>query len=279
MAACGSLSSLFEKPRPENPTLMESLSSWSQILAKKPVDNACSFTEIFGELHFQEKPAPPPDSNHSFPLKSSDKLQLCTERLGSESSDDVDDLVEEEGDDRGSDRWKRKQTVVDGGHPNNCCDVRKKTGGFPPPISSIGKSGKPWIYFKSYRHEGRFPTNKGRLPATCLQGGRPPAATPAACVGAAIAPKKDKAAPPSSKPAKSGGGKQKKKWSKGKQKEKVNNAVLFDQVSYDKMLSEVPKFKQITPSVLSERLRVKRSRLYPVRWIHFRILHHFTSRK
>jgi small subunit ribosomal protein S25e len=46
------------------------------------------------------------------------------------------------------------------------------------------------------------------------------------------------------------------KWSKGKQKEKVNNAVLFDQTTYDKMLSEVPKFKQITPSILSERLRV-----------------------
>jgi hypothetical protein len=47
------------------------------------------------------------------------------------------------------------------------------------------------------------------------------------------------------------------KWSKGKQKEKVNNAVLFDQATYDKMLSEVPKFKQITPSILSERLRVR----------------------
>jgi small subunit ribosomal protein S25e len=46
------------------------------------------------------------------------------------------------------------------------------------------------------------------------------------------------------------------KWSKGKQKEKVNNAVLFDQATYDKLLSEVPKYKQITPSVLSERLRV-----------------------
>ena len=46
------------------------------------------------------------------------------------------------------------------------------------------------------------------------------------------------------------------KWSKGKQKEKVNNAVLFDQDTYDKLLSEVPKYKQITPSVLSERLRV-----------------------
>ena len=46
------------------------------------------------------------------------------------------------------------------------------------------------------------------------------------------------------------------KWSKGKQKEKVNNAVLFDQATYDKLLSEAPKYKQITPSVLSERLRV-----------------------
>jgi hypothetical protein len=44
------------------------------------------------------------------------------------------------------------------------------------------------------------------------------------------------------------------KWSKGKQKEKVNNAVLFDQPT---TLSEVPKFKQITPSILSERLRVR----------------------
>ncbi|KAG6495422.1 hypothetical protein ZIOFF_043245 [Zingiber officinale] len=47
-----------------------------------------------------------------------------------------------------------------------------------------------------------------------------------------------------------------KKWSKGKQKEKVNNVVLFDQVNYDKMLSEFPKYKLITPSVLFERLWV-----------------------
>ncbi|KAG0539742.1 hypothetical protein BDA96_03G347700 [Sorghum bicolor] len=76
----------------------------------------------------------------------------------------------------------------------------------------------------------------------------------------AMAPKKEKAPPPSSKPAKSGGGKQKKKkWSKGKQKEKVNNSVLFDQATYDKLVSEVPKYKQITPSVLSERLRINGS--------------------
>ncbi|MQL73018.1 hypothetical protein Taro_005373 [Colocasia esculenta] len=79
-----------------------------------------------------------------------------------------------------------------------------------------------------------------------------------------MAPKKEKAPPPSSKPAKSGGGgkQKKKKWSKGKQKEKVNNAVLFDQATYDKMLSEVPKYKQITPSLLSERLRMSVKRMY-----------------
>ncbi|XP_024029537.1 40S ribosomal protein S25 [Morus notabilis] len=75
-----------------------------------------------------------------------------------------------------------------------------------------------------------------------------------------MAPKKDKAPPPSSKPAKSGGGKQKKKkWSKGKQKEKVNNTVLFDQATYDKLLSEVPKYKLVTPSILSDRLRISGS--------------------
>ncbi|XP_063938570.1 uncharacterized protein LOC108198964 isoform X1 [Daucus carota subsp. sativus] len=45
------------------------------------------------------------------------------------------------------------------------------------------------------------------------------------------------------------------KWNEGKQKEKVNNMVLFDKPTYDKLLSEVPKFKLITPSILSDCLR------------------------
>ncbi|KAF0896489.1 hypothetical protein E2562_024348 [Oryza meyeriana var. granulata] len=51
----GALKRLFEKPLPENPTLLEELSSWNHTHRKKLVDPA-SFTEIFGELHFQEKP-------------------------------------------------------------------------------------------------------------------------------------------------------------------------------------------------------------------------------
>jgi small subunit ribosomal protein S25e len=57
--------------------------------------------------------------------------------------------------------------------------------------------------------------------------------------------------------ASSGGGKQKKKkWSKGKNKEKTNNAILFTKESFEKMLTEVPKMKMVTISILSDRLRI-----------------------
>jgi small subunit ribosomal protein S25e len=75
---------------------------------------------------------------------------------------------------------------------------------------------------------------------------------------AICAPKKDakggKEKP--SKPSKGGGKQKKKKWSKGKQKEKLNHQVLFDDAGFEKMLTEVPKYKLITPSVLSDRLRI-----------------------
>eukprot|EP00850_Spirogloea_muscicola_P014005 SM000098S25085 [mRNA] locus=s98:109674:110173:- [translate_table: standard] len=35
--------------------------------------------------------------------------------------------------------------------------------------------------------------------------------------------------------------------------------VLFDQATYDKLLAEAPKYKLITPSVLSDRLRISGS--------------------
>ncbi|XP_030749804.1 40S ribosomal protein S25-like [Sitophilus oryzae] len=56
----------------------------------------------------------------------------------------------------------------------------------------------------------------------------------------------------------SGGGKaKKKKWSKGKVRDKLNNQVLFDKATYDKLYKEVPSYKLITPSVVSERLKVR----------------------
>jgi hypothetical protein len=43
--------------------------------------------------------------------------------------------------------------------------------------------------------------------------------------------------------------------------------VLFDQATYDKLLVEVPKYKLITPSVLSDRLRVSSSHKMLIYWI------------
>mmetsp|Transcript_17365 Transcript_17365/g.37793 ORF Transcript_17365/g.37793 Transcript_17365/m.37793 type:complete len:98 (-) Transcript_17365:173-466(-) len=62
-------------------------------------------------------------------------------------------------------------------------------------------------------------------------------------------------------PKAAGAGKpqKKKKWSKGKMKEKVNAMVLFDKAAYDKVLNEVPKYKMITTSILCDRLRINGS--------------------
>ena len=73
-------------------------------------------------------------------------------------------------------------------------------------------------------------------------------------------PKKDDKKAGAKKAASSGGGKaKKKKWSKGKVKEKLANAVLFDKTTYERMLNDTPKQKLITPSIISEKLKVNGS--------------------
>merc|ERR1711991_48381 len=59
------------------------------------------------------------------------------------------------------------------------------------------------------------------------------------------------------KPAGSGGKAKKKKWSKGKVRDKLNNLVLLDKATRDKLYKEVPSYKLITPSVVSERLKIR----------------------
>merc|ERR1711977_215444 len=58
---------------------------------------------------------------------------------------------------------------------------------------------------------------------------------------------------------KSGASKSKKKWSKGKVREELNNMVVFDQQTYDRMMKEVATFKLVTPSAISERLKINGS--------------------
>eukprot|EP00386_Alphamonas_edax_P004450 GDKI01014062.1.p2 GENE.GDKI01014062.1~~GDKI01014062.1.p2 ORF type:complete len:113 (-),score=38.47 GDKI01014062.1:126-464(-) len=74
-----------------------------------------------------------------------------------------------------------------------------------------------------------------------------------------MAPKVQKSKEQKAAAAAAGGRSKKKKWSKGKVREKMNNLVVFDKATYDKLVSEVPKSKLITPSVIAERLKVNGS--------------------
>ncbi|XP_052599121.1 40S ribosomal protein S25-like [Peromyscus californicus insignis] len=57
----------------------------------------------------------------------------------------------------------------------------------------------------------------------------------------------------------SGGKAKKKKWSKGRVQDKLNNLALFDRAAYDKLCKEVANYKLITPAVVSERLKIRGS--------------------
>merc|ERR1712117_573826 len=61
------------------------------------------------------------------------------------------------------------------------------------------------------------------------------------------------------KAAMSSGKGKKKKWYKGKVRDKLQNAALFDKPTWDKFKKEVPGYKMITPAVCSERMKVRAS--------------------
>ncbi|SGZ51664.1 CIC11C00000005432 [Sungouiella intermedia] len=53
-----------------------------------------------------------------------------------------------------------------------------------------------------------------------------------------------------------GGKKGKKKWNKGKVKDKAQHVVILDQEKYDRIIKEVPGFKYVSVSVLVDRLKI-----------------------
>merc|ERR1711963_168838 len=66
-------------------------------------------------------------------------------------------------------------------------------------------------------------------------------------------PKKD------GKSSSAGAKAKKKKWSKGKVREKLANAVLWDDSLKEKLYAEAPKWKVITVAILSDRLKINGS--------------------
>ncbi|KAF2431501.1 ribosomal protein S25 [Tothia fuscella] len=55
------------------------------------------------------------------------------------------------------------------------------------------------------------------------------------------------------------GKKQKKKWSKGKVKDKANHAVVLDKATADKLTKDVQSYRLITVAVLVDRLKINGS--------------------
>mmetsp|Transcript_24989 Transcript_24989/g.36690 ORF Transcript_24989/g.36690 Transcript_24989/m.36690 type:complete len:114 (-) Transcript_24989:232-573(-) len=56
--------------------------------------------------------------------------------------------------------------------------------------------------------------------------------------------------------AMAGGKGKKKKWSKGKARDKIDNKVLFGKEQWDRLYSEIPKMKLITVSTVVEKLKI-----------------------
>merc|ERR1711957_1055534 len=56
--------------------------------------------------------------------------------------------------------------------------------------------------------------------------------------------------------AMAGGKGKKKKWSKGKSRDQVDNKVLFSKEQFERFNSEVPKMKLITVSAVVEKLKI-----------------------
>ncbi|KZF24018.1 ribosomal protein S25 [Xylona heveae TC161] len=54
-------------------------------------------------------------------------------------------------------------------------------------------------------------------------------------------------------------GKQKKKWSKGKVKDKAQHAVVFDKSTSDRLNKDVQSYRLITVAVLVDRLKINGS--------------------
>ncbi|KAK6163527.1 hypothetical protein DH2020_000391 [Rehmannia glutinosa] len=107
----------------------------------------------------------------SFSSMNSESLSLCTEGLGFESFGDVEDVLKN---DHHVHQGQRKRNLQTENHYKISATSR---GEFPPPISCIGQSGKPWVLFKSYRQDGRFILKEIRIPTqeflhACREDGR-----------------------------------------------------------------------------------------------------------
>ncbi|KAK4375887.1 hypothetical protein RND71_006564 [Anisodus tanguticus] len=146
---------------------LSALSSSSSSLSTSSSYNSSSFSmdtiQKYGIEGENRDPIYPPSSqkkhykhSDSFSSRNSDNLSLCTEGLGFESSDDVEDLMNDLGNE------EIRSTSINYEYSK----IRSRTNKgslLPPPISCIGRNGKPWVCFESFRENGRFILKEVRI--------------------------------------------------------------------------------------------------------------------
>lgn len=143
-------------------------------LSQKGVFSGCDINQSHPSSSSSAYVSSTPITNHTNNShKSGESLQLCTEGLGFESSDDVEDLkasgvnelcLQIQSDHENDIGAKRCATSEE--DSNGECRTRvNNEGEYPPPISCIGRStGKPRVSFRSYRKNGRFVLREITIP-------------------------------------------------------------------------------------------------------------------
>ncbi|KAK7324855.1 hypothetical protein VNO77_28738 [Canavalia gladiata] len=148
-----------------------STASLTEINHTKPNQNEDPLSSDISKTPSSASASSTPIANHTKRHKSSDRfsslssesLHYCTEGLGFESSDDVEELTN--GIDESWETYKEKEGVKKHVSSEGECRRSRVNGGeYPPPISCIGRSGKPCVCFKSYRSNGRFVLKEIRIP-------------------------------------------------------------------------------------------------------------------
>ncbi|OIW09345.1 hypothetical protein TanjilG_01316 [Lupinus angustifolius] len=155
---------LNESPIPSLSSLSEVTTSSSSSIEININHKKINHNEDSESLPFTNQP---PIVNHrnrhkssdSFSSLSSESLQLCTEGLGFESSEDLKSEL--------SECWQTREVEKEGvrKHPTSedkYCRRRSRVvsrGRYPPPISCIGR-----VFFRSYKTNGRFVLEEISIP-------------------------------------------------------------------------------------------------------------------
>ncbi|KAL1825644.1 hypothetical protein ACET3Z_012422 [Daucus carota] len=217
MASCGGLRHIFEKPRPESPgDLLQSFASWKHLPPHDVSSVTEFFGELhFKESTEHVSPVGPHlaplsssflmdfntqtksdglkeegnEKNYTPPVRkqykdsstsiyssmNSESLSICTEGLGFESCKDTEEFVSNSG----LKQRKVRSSVTKHSSSEYLSGMRSRiTGGeLPPPISRIGRTGKPAVSFTSFRQNGRLVLKEVKMPVqeslhACREDGR-----------------------------------------------------------------------------------------------------------